>query len=571
MSIRVSVRDYRGVERCDIALDPLALLAGRNEAGKSSVAEATRAVLTGTAIPIPGVNKKDAKVLVRDGAEKGYVKIEGDETRIIEWPKASVTADSDGAPKASAFAVGLKHLFDLDERARAAALADYIDSEPSEVDLVAAMADIGYGDKAAQQTWSAIQQSGWDDTYKRAREYMTKLKGQWEGVTQEKYGAKKAPEWTPEAYPGADAERRHLADEVDYAQQRVKEAVGRAAVSAAEIERLQHTIQQAEIDERDPDAIEQQIADAKEELAALEAERIALPAEEAGDNVTAECPACGARLLVERVWRGPTVLKVDDDESRKQAQTKAVQKQRAKLDGKISNAKDQIMTLERQRGEVERLHAAAEKARAQLEKAGAPEDPDEATNPVAEAEAAEERARTALAAFDAKDQADRLHGQIEKNERLVGILAPDGLRRRKLAAGLEAFNARLADLCSAADWPPVRLDEDLRAHYGTRPLWAASGSGQWRARTCVQMAMALMDGSSAVVIDEADILDKGGRNGLFALLQASGMRALVCMTANKPDRIPDLEQVGLGQSYWIEAGKAQRIHGGEGEAKGAAA
>src|SRR5690606_13413853 len=113
----------------------------------------------------------------------------------------------------------------------------------------------------------------------------------------------------------------------------------------------------------------------------------------------------------------------------------------------------------------------------------------------------------ALRAFEAKAQADKLHGQIVRNDALVTILSPDGLRRRKLAAGLDAFNSGLAKLCEAAGWPAVRFDENLEAHYGTRPLWAASASGQWRARVVIQVAMALLDNSPAVVIDEADILD----------------------------------------------------------------
>jgi hypothetical protein len=66
--------------------------------------------------------------------------------------------------------------------------------------------------------------------------------------------------------------------------------------------------------------------------------------------------------------------------------------------------------------------------------------------------------------------------------------------------------------------------------------------------------MAKMDESAAVVIDEADILDQKGRNNLFALLKDTGIRAVVCMTANKPDVVPDLAKAKLGQSYWVKDG-----------------
>ena len=51
--------------------------------------------------------------------------------------------------------------------------------------------------------------------------------------------------------------------------------------------------------------------------------------------------------------------------------------------------------------------------------------------------------RGAVAGMAAKNEADRLQVQISSNEKLLDILAADGLRARKLARVLELFNSQL--------------------------------------------------------------------------------------------------------------------------------
>jgi predicted ATPase len=63
--IEAKVRGYRGVERADLDVERIALLAGPNGAGKSSFAQAIGSVLTSEAIPMRGGNKSAAGVLVR--------------------------------------------------------------------------------------------------------------------------------------------------------------------------------------------------------------------------------------------------------------------------------------------------------------------------------------------------------------------------------------------------------------------------------------------------------------------------------------------------------------------------
>jgi hypothetical protein len=66
--------------------------------------------------------------------------------------------------------------------------------------------------------------------------------------------------------------------------------------------------------------------------------------------------------------------------------------------------------------------------------------------------------------------------------------------------------------------------------------------------------MAKIDKSDCVLIDEADVLDKPGRDGLFSMLAAHTVCAVVGMTMNKPQQLPNLAGAGLGTAYWIERG-----------------
>lgn len=562
--MHLSIRSYRGVQRADIELAPIALIAGVNEQGKSCVAEAVRAVLARVAVPISGIAKKDAKLLVRDGDDYGSVTVKHENvTRIIEWPRAEILGDDGGELllHATKFAVGFSSVLDLNDRDRAAVLSEYIDTEPDFEDLAEEMRDVGYNDVAIEKCWGSVTMAGghnaWDHTYKRARDYSSKLKGQWEEVTGERYGPKKAADWCPQDYPGPESDRDQLDEAAKAAQDAVLHAVGSAAVSKAELENLT-AIRDAASEAEDSRTLENELSALTTELDRKRNERALLPAEGGPGtaNATGPCPSCGAVLVIERTHDGQTILREYDENQTEIAATKEARKKRAQLDGEIENVKARIFKVQKRQRKAEQLREAAEAAEEKLAEAGDALRDEEAIT-TAKANAA--KAQSALSAFDAKQRADELHAQIAKNDKLIEILAPEGLRRRKLQEGLALFNAQLELFSAAAGWPTVRFDENLHAHYGTRPIWAASKSGQWRARTIIQITLAKIDSSCAIVLDEADILDSRGRNQLFNAVKQSGLRALIAMTINNPDLVPNLATANIGHSYWIEGGKTREI------------
>jgi hypothetical protein len=164
-----------------------------------------------------------------------------------------------------------------------------------------------------------------------------------------------------------------------------------------------------------------------------------------------------------------------------------------------------------------------------------------------------------LKAFTQKTEADRLHRAVLGNQRIVNLLAPEGVRKQVLQRALGAFNEHMAAISDSCGWLPTTITHDLTVEYGGRPYSPnCSESEQFRARTTLQIAIAKLEGA-AVVIDGADVLDNAGRTGLFKGLHKLGMCAVVGMMANKQDAVPDLKAMGIGATYWIEAGVAKEV------------
>jgi hypothetical protein len=79
--------------------------------------------------------------------------------------------------------------------------------------------------------------------------------------------------------------------------------------------------------------------------------------------------------------------------------------------------------------------------------------------------------------------------------------------------------------------------------------------------TALQVAFARYDASKIVLIDRSDILDAAGRNGLIRALLKMNIAAILGMTIDSIDKVPNLAGVG-GRAYWISDCVAQEIKGG---------
>lgn len=554
--IIVRVRNYRGCKYADINIDPIALVAGRNAAGKTSLAQATAATVCGEAMPVPGLTSRvDKAVLVYTGAGGAAVEVTGEAGHAsMAWPAGEVI--SEGAPpSASHYAAGLLNLATLSPRDRAQQLSGLLQAAPTREDVAQALAlaDLG-GPQAVEAVWSLIERHGWDGAYNQRREKGAELKGQWRQVTGQTWGAKVGASWRPDLADEGMNEP-DLEHDLRAAREVHERAIAAAALSQNERDRLQ---QQAGIydskladlrkTEAGIDALERQVNQ-------RQAERNALPSP--ASNHPMPCPHCGEPVVLQQINMVERRL-VKGDAPLDPAEAKRRNTAIAEADGKLAHARDELATALRLADLLRREVAEASDARERI--ANWPRAVETGVD-IEAARAGLQRAEERLASWRRKAEADGIHGRIMGNDIVLDLLAADGLRAKKLARVVGAFNdGPLATLCHYANWSPVALDAAMAITYGGRAYALLSTSEQYRVRAVLQVAVAQIEGASMVVLDAADLLDAPSRTGLFGMLHDAGIPALVCMTISKQEQVPILHP-SYGTSYWMEGGTATALGG----------
>ena len=540
--MEISIRNMRGIEAVDLAVGSIALVAGDNGAGKTSIALAVAAALTRTGAPVPGMQKQQVGALLRDGEARGYCEVsEGAGRKVrVSWPGGSVSEEPD-APQASAMACGLESVVGLKPKEAASLLVELLDLHPTREQLVEALPEVD--SVMVDAIWLVVEADGWDAAHKRAQERGAKYKGGWEHVTGEHYGSLKAETWCHALY-----------DEILWSSQDKLEA---AVIDAGAA--LEHLQASQALDDVQRGFLEQQAQAGRTALARLrelepqqnvQAQRVgdlrlelkALPQPEQAAEMPA-CPHCGKPVVVitANELHKPTAG-LDDRENKRRAQVISAKR------AQVLEAEDALDISDR---EVARLRPTIQQGdHAAKRLQDAPQDGASAAQ-IAEAQLALDQASAALLAYDEQQQAQGYHDKVKSMAAIAAALAPDGIRQKVLADRLGDFNELLGELSTAAGWAPVTIDDALGIWYGSKPYWLASASEQFRVKVVIQLGLT----TGFVIVDGADILGKAGRNGLFHMLHHTRRPALVCMTLLTRDDLPDLKKAGYGASFWIEAGK----------------
>jgi hypothetical protein len=562
--ISLGCRDFRGCERADIVLTPFALVAGKNGAGKSSLGQATAAALCADPLPLSGMPKTAAGLLVKSGSNTARMTLRGESgTARIDWPSCAVMAEGT-PPQASRWAAGVDRVSALSPRDRARVIGEYLHSDPTREDLKSALEDVELkGEPVLDAVCQLVSDHGWDGAHTLRKEKGAELKGQWRQVAGVNYGSRVAVSWLPPDWVkfNTDEVNLHKATENDLAaaiplaQAAHNKAIADAAVSGAARDRLQaeaDTVEARKDALRDAEAETERVA---AELARVQNERAGLPTGNLDPGLP--CPHCGALVVIRQIDLATRVLEPIEDVQVTAAELKQRRMAIADADGIISNLTAALRDADRavDRARVDMQVALNAKVRVEAM-------PPASSGSDVEAAAADlDRARRRLAAWRQKREAGEIQTRIAGNDLVLGILAPDGLRAKKLAHVLDLFNlAQLGRLSLAAGWNNVTIDPEMTLAYGGRPFALLSSSEQYRVNAVLQLAMAHLDKSAMVVLDAADILDGGARTQLFAMLEEAGLPALVCMTLTRRDQMPDLAHLGFGESYWIESGVAQTLN-----------
>lgn len=545
-ALHLHARNIRGVRDVETDLDGITLIAGRNGAGKTSLAQAIAAAVTGQP-PIAGLKKSEMHLLLRAGTAAGSAEVTTPGGRVTFTLPDGKTASEGQPPQASVYASGVASVLDMPAKQAADALASYIDAAPTQNDLRKALPDLPAA--AFGVVWQDVEATGWDGAHANAKENGARIKGRWEQVTGERYGLKKAAAWLPATWAHGleNADPAILTATLAHARDVYGEAIKAAAVGGAERARLD------ELAERLP---MRQEAAAKAQAGLVAAKAANDAAQSAARNVDGlpetalTCPHCGGLVVYDDDQGELVTYSGETDPAKAQAAIAAAE-------AAAKNARETSAALTAAiEANAAATAAVKESERAAAEAAALPPAGESEYLDAEKAQAAVEAAGNAVDAFTKHAEAHALHAQITAYASIVAALAPDGVRSAKLVRAMADFNGRLAALSEVAGYPAVRIETDLAASYGDRPYLLLSESEQYRARAVVQAAMATHDGSALAIFDRADLLDRQGRNGLMRLAMHLGIPAVICMTADGADAIPDLAANGLGRTVWLDGGEA---------------
>lgn len=238
-ALTCQIRNFRGINSATFPINQHALIAGQNGSGKTSIAMAIAIAATANAAPFEGVKKADARKMLRDGESRGVVGIrlgEGkDDFMAVNFPGGSVSGGAAGTELATPIALGLTSVATMKAAESSKILAEYIGAAPTRDDMVAVV-----GEAITAKLWPRIEVEGFDAVLASVKETGSRLKGQWEGITGEAFGSKKARGWKPQGSESVDMSQSATAmqEAVQEAAQKVQTLLSSKAVSGEKIRAL---------------------------------------------------------------------------------------------------------------------------------------------------------------------------------------------------------------------------------------------------------------------------------------------------------------------------------------------
>lgn len=555
----IQIKNFRGCAAASIDLDKIALVAGNNHQGKTSIAQCIGGALAGKAIPIDKLPKKQIGRLVHGGTACGTVMVkQGDDSVKITYPEAEIETLGRNPPTASVYATGLETILKLDAKNRVKLLNEYLGTLPTKEDLAKALADTAENqEELVDNVWGRIQASGWDAAHAVAKDKGTALKSKWEEVTGERYGSRKAESWQPAAWTHdlASKTRETLVKELEAENQWLESAIGHNAVSETEIERAQIVV-------ADKTAVENLLKLARNNHKVCKETRderqIKLQTMKLqGQKKTHECPHCKGDLEITAEQTIRAAVKEDGVDLKKQ------EAERARLEKDFIDFNKETAKHAAEIAKFESSLYAIKQAEELLAKAEAQPEEDGTAQGVEDCRKRVEVAKANLATFDAYTTAESTKRAIVINTQLIKVLEPKGMRLEKLKKAVRVFNQTLAWLCNAGKWAAVEISEDMDityngAHVGEDHMKSLCSESEWRmAFITFQLAMAKMDKSACVIIDGADVFDNNNRNGLMGAVINNGVPAIIMAKMEREDydiTAPKINSFN-GKSYWISGGK----------------
>lgn len=524
----IKIDNFLALRSIDLKLSsPALLVAGQNETGKSSFAEAVRMAITGEAERVR--LKKDFGVLMRDGATGGKIEITaGEHSWLVQLPKGERHASGVNIAVDFVRACLVPSYFtSLDITERRSFLFRLMGTGINSDQLKERLRQRGCTDETIAGALPLVGTVGFAAAHKEAAARATEAKGEWRGITGENYGEKKAETWQAPVATGVTPEEIGEAEgRVGRADLEIADLNGRIGAAKAmqqatktrhlELSRLR-SIASGESTARSAlKSARKLVEDHKPKLEAARAASKGVPV-----GTECECPDCGVSLVFHEGkltrWEEQDAQAVDPAKLKElEARGAFLDREVERLEDNLSKATEaaaQVAALQKSGGDSvasaddldglqEQLTAAQEK-RLSLQR---------------EVQRLQSLAVARQTATESTKRARAVHQRVLEWTRLADALSPDGIPADLLTETLKPINNRLRETAAIAGWPQPMIRDDIEILVNGRPYGLQSESAKWRTDFLVAEAIARYSGLRFVMADRMDVNDLPNRARLITLV-----------------------------------------------------
>jgi hypothetical protein len=552
---RIQAQNVLGLQDVDARLPtPVALFAGRNGSGKSSIQEAVRMAITQDTVR-DVTTKKTFGMLVHEGAQAGgaVVTIDGDADQSFAFnlPKGEFVGPEISEPMRVALYGQRFARMTPDERRTF--LFGLTGLKPKADNVKARMLARGCQEEKVDAVLPLLR-TGFPGVCDHAKSKATEAKGAWRTLTGETYGAVKAVSWeapVPDLPPG---DVKALADQVGGIDRNIallNENLGRIKSVALEAQKAAQRREALAEGAGKVDSLTGQLDLARKELAEYEPKVVAMR-ERASGTARVGLVHDMARFLDGLVLTGK------DATAEKETQRTKLMVAYTKEHGKLEDGQpdpDAVTALpEHERGlqvmqnrvkNLERGLAAATQAKGQFDALAPASDVVDASAEIAEVEglltrakadrqAAENKRLDIEAAQKKRDEAHaktkgaaRHHADVEEWTKVADALAPQGIPNEMLLEALAPVNLLLKQAAVDTEWMTAQIEADMAITANGRPYQLLSESEQWRVDAMVAQVVAEISGLKVLMLDRVDVLDLPGRAQLLDWMDVLAFEGLI--------------------------------------------
>lgn len=539
----IHIEQFLGARAVDIDLAaPVALIAGPNAAGKSSVRDAVALALTSDLGRV-GL-KKDAPQLITDGAEGANVVLQtsAGEAAVAISASGRIADSLKGVelPAALPYVLDGQRFARMTPEERRGFLFGLMGLSAGGDEVRKRLAARGCDVQRAEAVMPMLR-AGFDAAAKEAATKAREAKASWREITGEAYGEKKAEGWRP-ALVAFDEKQLRAAEAaletteagLEAANQRVgklqlaqtqhRQAEQRAAGLREKAGRRQRIAEKLKLDRAELAEWEPKLASVK----AAAQPKVGLVHDLAravhfltgvyGGELYEHADAL-ARYEAEH---GPVAAPTAHDAEmapKLQQYEKAVALYRSA----VTNGERDLAEADAAAAALEQLDAGDPAPdQAEIDAATRHRDDLKAEKGVNAAKVAQLRdaERAERQAVEKIKRATAAHQSVVAWTAIADALSPGGIPGEILTEALDPLNERLAQSALDTEWMRVGVDGDMQISVGStgRPYALLSESEKWRVDAMLAEAIAHLSGLRMLVLDRMDVLDLQGRQDLLAWL-----------------------------------------------------